>query len=176
MEKKKIVVCSMNKAKNNAVKKVLGDYFEDFEVIPLETDSGVSATPIGDDEGLLGCRNRIENAKGQVGDADIYIAMEGILTPNSYGTYLCGWSMIFDVNRDKYFTGCSAKINIPQEILDNVTQDIRLSEVVAKMTGYTDEEVGFLGTNGMLTKGVYTRTDEFIDSLNCAISTGFKML
>lgn len=52
----------------------------------------------------------------------------------------------------------------------------RLSDVVAKFIGSTDEEVSRFGTNGILTNGSYTRTDEFMDSVLCAISSKFKKI
>ena len=44
------------------IKKVMKEYFLDFEIKPLETNSGVSETPIGDEEGICGCFNRIKDA------------------------------------------------------------------------------------------------------------------
>ena len=54
-----IIVCSKNKAKNEAVETVIRDYIEKYEIISLDTNSGVSATPIGDEEGINGALNRI---------------------------------------------------------------------------------------------------------------------
>ena len=34
--------------------------------------------------------------------------------------------------------------------------------------------VVLIGTNGLLTKGAYTRTDEFMDSILCAISSKYE--
>ena len=50
----------------------------------------------------------------------------------------------------------------------------RLSDIVANYMGCTEKEVANYGTNGMLTHGAYTRTDEFTDSILCAISTKYK--
>lgn len=172
----KIVVCSKNKAKNDAVKIVLKDYFKNFELISLETDSGVSATPVDDEEGILGCHNRIKDALSQIDDGNIYVAMEGILNKTKFGWFLCGWTTIYDKVKDKFFYGCSAKVQVPSYILDNLKENQRLSELVAKMTGKTDNEIGVLGTNGLLSNGVYTRTDEFVDSVKCAISVGYKKI
>ena len=79
--KKRIIVCSKNAAKNAAVEKIMEQYFEEMEVISLETNSGVSETPIGDEEGIAGCYNRIKDATNQA-VGDLYVAMEGILTEN----------------------------------------------------------------------------------------------
>ena len=41
----KIVVCSKNKAKNNAVENVIKDFIENYDIYSLDTYSGVSETP-----------------------------------------------------------------------------------------------------------------------------------
>lgn len=173
-EKKLIVVCSKNRAKNEAVKNVIKQYFQNFEIKSLETNSGVSETPIGDDEGINGCINRIKDAINKEKNANLYIAMEGILSKNKFGTFLCGWTVVYNKELNEYYYGCSSKIRLPNEIINKTTKNDRLSEVVAKFTGSTDDEISNIGTNGMLTNGVYTRTDEFIDSITCAISSKYK--
>lgn len=170
----KIIVCSKNKAKNKAVEKILKQFFNDYEVISLDTKSGVSETPIGDDEGIKGCINRITDAIKQNNTGYLYIAMEGILNINHYGTFLCGWTVIYNNRDDEYYYGCSSKVRIPDDIAKKIDKDIRLSEIVAKYTNSDDELVSIIGTNGILTNGVYTRTDEFMDSVICALSTKFK--
>lgn len=174
--KELIIVCSKNKAKNSAVESVIKDYIQEFEIISLETNSNVSETPIGNEEGILGCLNRIKDALTQNDNGNLYVAMEGILDKNKYGSFLCGWTVIYNKDLDEYYYGCSAKIKIPDEIIKNTTKDERLSNVVAQFIGSTDKEVSLLGTNGMLTHGAYTRTDEFIDSVLCAISSKYQKI
>ena len=169
----KIVVCSKNKSKNHDVKNVLDDFFDEYEILPLSTDSKVSETPMSDEEGLEGCKNRIEDAKTQISDAKLYIAMEGIISKVDDESFLCGWTTVYDSNHDDYLYGCSAKVHIPKEIIKDLRKDERLSKIVAEYMNSTDEEVSIYGTNGMLTNGCYTREDEFTDSLICAISSRY---
>ena len=171
----KIVVCSKNKAKNKAVENVIKDFFEDYEIISLDTNSGVSETPMSNEEGIEGCINRIEDAKKQE-QADLYISMEGILNKVNDETFLGGWTTIYDKERDIYSYGCSAMVHVPKEIIINLSKDERLSDIVAKYYGNTEEEVRNYGTNGMLTNGCYTRTDEFTDSVLCAISSIYSKI
>lgn len=175
-EKELIIVCSKNKAKNAAVENVMKQYFEDFEIQSLETNSGVSETPISDEEGIAGCINRIKDAIKQNNSAHLYVAMEGILSSNKYGAFLCGWTVIYNKIDNEYYYGCSAKVKVPDEIMEKTDKTKRLSDVVAKFIGSTDEEVSRFGTNGILTNGSYTRTDEFMDSVLCAISSKFKKI
>ena len=174
--KKLIVICSKNKAKNDAVISVMNQFFYDYESISLETNSGVSETPIGDEEGITGCFNRIKDAVAQEKNGDLYVAMEGILSKTTYGTFLCGWTVIYNKVDDEYYYGCSAKVKVPDEIIAKTNKNERLSDVVAKFVGSTDDEISKIGTNGLLTNGSYTRTDEFIDSIKCAISSKFKRI
>jgi len=174
--KKKIIVCSKNAAKNNAVKNVMKDFFKCFEIISFETNSGVAETPIGDEEGIKGCLNRIKDALLQEKSGELYVAMEGILSKTTYGTFLCGWTVIYDKNEDEYYYGCSAKVKVPNEIIEKTTKSQRLSDVVAEYVGSTGDEISNIGTNGILTNGSYTRTDEFMDSILCAISSKYKKM
>ena len=172
----KIVVCSKNKAKNEAVESVIKDFISDYEIISLDTNSNVSETPIGDQEGILGCKNRIIDAINQVSDANLYIAMEGILTETFDETFLCGWTVIYNKDKNEYYYGCSAKVHVPSVIVNDLSKDERLSDKVAKYFNCTEEEVRNYGTNGMLTNGCYRRVDEFTDSVLCAISSKYKKI
>ena len=171
----KIIICSKNNAKNNAVNNVLKQFFQDYKLISLETDSKVSETPIGDEEGILGCKNRIEDAKSKQ-KADLYIAMEGIITKAYDEMFLCGWTLIFDEESNDYLYGCSSKIRIPKDIAKKIDKNTRLSTVVAEYMNSTDQEISIIGTNGVLTNGCYTREKEFTDSVLCAISSKYKKL
>lgn len=171
-----IIVCSKNQAKNAAVKTVLDEYFEKYQILSLDTNSGVSETPVGDEEGITGCLNRIKDALLQNDKADLYVAMEGILTETKHGTFICGWTVVYVKKDDKYLYGCSAKVKIPEEIMKKFNKVERLSDIVSDHFNSTEKEISNYGTNGILTNGVYKRTDEFIDSVKCAISTGFKKI
>lgn len=173
---KKIVVCSKNIAKNTAVENVIKDFIDEYEIISLDTNSNVSETPMNHEEGITGCINRINDAKNQINNADLYIAMEGILNTVNGETFLCGWTTIYDSSINNYLYGCSAQVHVPNHIINNLSKDERLSDVVSKYFGNTEEEVRNYGTNGMLTNGCYTRTDEFTDSVMCAISSKYKKI
>ena len=175
-DKKIIIVCSKNKAKNDAVRNVMEQFFDNFCIKSVNTNSRVSETPIGDEEGIEGCHNRINDAIIQDKNGDLYVAMEGILTKISKGTFLCGWTVVYNKLEDEYYYGCSAKVKIPEKVINNMNKEHRLSEVVANIVGSTDEEISKLGTNGLLTHGTYTRTDEFTDSVMCAISSKYKKI
>ena len=172
----KIVVCSENKAKNEAVENVIKDFIRDYEIVSLNTNSNVSETPMSHEEGIEGALNRINDARNQVDDGDLYIAMEGIINKVKDETFLCGWTVMYDKETDKYLYGCSSQVHVPSRIINNLSKDERLSDVVAKLYEKDELDVRDYGTNGILTKGCYTRVDEFTDSVLCAISTLYVRL
>lgn len=163
----KIVLSSTNKAKIQAVKDFFNSLDIEFDLKCVDVDSGVSKTPESDNEGIQGCINRISEAK-KIGNADIYIGMEGIITKNLFGTFLCGWVCIENKLSEKYF-GCSAKCQLPLKIAENSNSFRELSQLVKETypTRLT-KDIDIIGTNGIITNNLYTRVDEFQDALKCA--------
>lgn len=164
----KFVLSSTNKAKKEATLQVLSKFYSDFTLDCIDVDSKVSKTPDTDDEGINGCLNRIDEAKKKISDAQGYIGLEGIITRNQFGTFLCGWCVI-DLDGKKGY-GCSAKVQIPDFIAEKITTFGELSEIV--MQNYPSDlaqDISLIGTNGVITNKGYTRVDEFVDALKCAI-------
>lgn len=177
---KKIILASENKAKIMATQKVFLQTLLSFEVVPLEVDSDVAKTPMTDDEGIQGCLNRITNAKLKNDEGDVYVGLEGIITKNNFGTFICGWSVIEFVAEKKVGFGCSAKVRLPDFIGEKVESFSELSSLVKET--YTSElivKMSEIGTNGVVTANLYNRVDEFEDALRCALGylnnpTNFK--
>lgn len=164
----KIVLTTTNKAKQEALHKTLEKLSIDAEVVSIKVETGVSNTPITDEEGIAGALNRIENAKKIVEDGDIYIGLEGIITTNEYGIFICGWAVI-ETRDGKRSMGCSSKVELPEKIAKNISDFQELADEVK--TSYPSElveEMVLLGSNGVITNRLYTRVDEFEDSLMCA--------
>lgn len=166
------VVASQNRAKNMAVRKSLENLFEgviDLEGISVE--SGVSNTPISDDEGIEGCQNRMNQIKELRPGADIYVALEGIISKNTYGMFICGWAMIeCSEFPSRLSIGCSAKVRVPEFIAKNITSNEELSHIVKKLyPSQLTERIDELASNGVITNGMYSRVQAFQDALCCAV-------
>lgn len=165
---RKFVLCSTNEAKRAATEQLLAQlYGSDYQLTCVDTDSGVSETPDSDDEGIRGALNRIADAQRQLPDADMYIGLEGIITRNQFGTFLCGWAVVQDAS-GKTYMGCSAKVQLPEVLLQDLSSFKKLSEITARTYPDRATALSKLGTNGVITNGLYTRVDEFIDALSCA--------
>lgn len=172
MSEKLFVLSSTNEAKRSAAEGVLRDLYGDaFELRTVEVDSGVSETPTTDDEGIQGCLGRIANAELAVPGADGYLGLEGIITTTeNYGTYLCGWAAI-KLAKGQTSYGCSAKIRLPDELLEDFDNFKKLATLTAEKYPERAADLPSIGTNGVLTDGMYTRVDEFRDALRCALGT-----
>lgn len=164
----KILLSSTNKAKKEAVINFFTSIGGNYEYEFIDVDSGVSKTPENDDEGIQGCLNRIREAKKLVDNSDLIIGMEGIITKNNFGTFICGWVCIQDLEGNS-FLGCSAKCMLPKKIGNNSDSFKELSSLVkAIYPKNLVDNIDRIGTNGVVTNSMYTRVDEFEDALKCA--------
>ncbi len=59
----RIIISSTNSAKKEAVNRFFSDQKIDFELFCFDVDSGVARTPESDEDGILGCQNRIKNTQ-----------------------------------------------------------------------------------------------------------------
>ena len=51
-----IIVCSKNAAKNDAVKEVMNNFFDSYKIKSLNTNSGVSETPVCSNGRDISCK------------------------------------------------------------------------------------------------------------------------
>jgi non-canonical (house-cleaning) NTP pyrophosphatase len=168
-----IALCSENSAKIKATKEICSLIFRNFSLGCYAVSSGVSETPDSDEEALVGCHQRIENLLSDLnGEADLIIALEGLTEKNSFGTFLYGWAVLKHVSSGKKFYGCSGKIMLPDDVASDLSRNRKLSDLVlAKFNSIPKEDLERLGTNGVLTDGMYTRSDEFSTALRCALGS-----
>jgi len=168
-----IALCSENSAKIRATKEICSLAFRDFSLGCHTVPSDVSETPDSDEEALEGCHRRIENLQARLGvEADLIIALEGLIDKTSFGTFLYGWAVIKHVPSGKMYYGCSGKIMLPEDVASGHSRNKKLSDLVLeRFPSILREDMDELGTNGVLTNGIYTRSDEFCTALRCALGS-----
>lgn len=168
-----VALCSENIAKIKATKEVCNLAFRNFSLECYSVPSGVSETPNSDEEALFGCHRRIENLQSKLNrEVDLIIALEGLTETTPFGVFLYGWATIKHVPSGKIFYGCSGKVMLPDDITNDLSCDIKLSDLVLKkFTSVSKEDLEQLGTNGILTNKMYTREDEFSTALRCALGS-----
>lgn len=164
---------SRNAAKLQATRSVFSSVFSSsVHVTGYDCESGVSKTPFGDEEAIVGCENRIEGLRRQEEQLDFLVGMEGVVERRSFGSFVYGWVVIEDVKSGRSALGCSAKVMLPKEIAEEISPTVSLSELVAGHYGiHSAEQIADFGTNGLVTGGLFTRRHEFETALRCALGT-----
>ncbi|MGC8478695.1 MAG: DUF84 family protein [Candidatus Micrarchaeia archaeon] len=165
----KIAIGTTNKLKVDAIKGVLGKIFPDAEFIPTKVESGVSEDPKSEEEGINGALNRALKAM-EIEGADIGVGPEGITATNSYGTFVYGYVAIVDKAGAKGI-GASAQVMLPKRVVELMSAGKGLAEAMSELSSNSKEEIRTeLGTNGILTNGMYDRSKEFTDATTCAVA------
>lgn len=149
---------------------MLARYGRDAEIVVFPVDSNVSTLPTGDDEALRGCHNRIESARRERPGADLYVALEGLVAANEAGTFIFGWCVVHAEADKRCGYGCSAKVLLPKDMAEVLTPSSDVAREVERRYGESARDaLSEIGTNGVITNGLYTRVDEFDDAINCAL-------
>ncbi len=166
----KIIICTKNKAKIQAIEEVLGKIWSNVEMIGEKFFSNVSEQPLTEEEGINGAINRAKNAKLKYSDADYYIGMEGYVDTNKYGMFLGGIVAIMN-KRGQVGVGTSAKMQLPKFIQRRIQGGEELGPLIKNLMNDTGGKIRqYDGTNGILSKGLYNRVDEFKDATKCALA------
>lgn len=165
-----IVLCSNNKAKISAARNICSELYPNFTLSHYNVFSGVSETPETDKEAIKGCHMRIENLENTCNyQADFIIALEGLTEKTAFGSFVYGWAVIKNVVINKYYYGCSGKVMLPEAVSSRLSKDDKLSELILGLyQNISEADMDRLGTNGILTNGLYTRIHEFETALKCA--------
>ncbi|MBR0844154.1 DUF84 family protein [Bradyrhizobium liaoningense] len=165
-----VAVASTNAAKLAATRRAFSDALQqDIELCSQQVQSAVSETPSTDEEAVVGCLNRL-SGMGFPSGAKYSVALEGMLERRSFGSFLYGWAVIREASSRRVSIGCSGKVMVPEALLRGFRDGYRLSDWIAGR--YPDanvETVVRLGSNGLISKGRYTRVHEFDTALRCAL-------
>lgn len=164
----RIVICTLNEVKNNAVKNVIDKIWSGVDYISINSESGVFDQPLNDEEGIQGAINRAKYGLENVTDAEYSIGLEGTVDETEYGMFLNGWAAIMHKDGE-IGLGCSGKVELPSYVAEKLKKGKELGPLIQEMMG-DDSIRNNVGTNGVLTKGLYSRTKEFQDAVSCALS------
>ncbi|GLY62502.1 hypothetical protein Pcaca05_33590 [Pectobacterium carotovorum subsp. carotovorum] len=168
-----IFLGSNNEAKILSTQNICEMLYQNFTLNHHAVSSGVSETPETDEEAIKGCYIRIDNIESTISDkVDYIIALEGLTEKTSFGSFVYGWAVIKDVVNGKYYYGCSGKVMLPEAVSKSLSKDVKLSESVLSLYPHiSSADMDRLGTNGVLTNGLYTRVHEFETALKCAFGS-----
>lgn len=157
MEKIIAAIASNNPAKVNAVSAVLEKLQMNFELVPTDADSGVSAQPFSLAETRQGAVNR---AKAALMDRfDLAFGLEGGVYDLEGVLYLCNWGALA-TKEGRIYTAAGAQIPLPDSIAGQLRSGRELGPV---MDEYANE-IGIRhhkGAIGILTAGLINRNEMF---------------
>jgi len=169
---KNFVITSTNEAKNKAALQAIFEVFGSGNVFhKVPAPSGVKPTPLSDEECIRGARNRVKFARNSQPNADYYIGAEGGLCHIDNKWFIGGWVAVENKEGIEHL-GSSARVELPSFIVEVINTDVPLSKVVVPENFPPDlyARRDTLGTNGLITAGIYTRVNEFYDALKVALS------
>ena len=163
--KTRILVASSNPAKLKAVEEAFGEFFGEIEIVGQKVDSGVSDSPLSQEETIKGAKNRIKNLKLNK-DLDFKVSIEAGTDRIEDVRYLFTFVMI-ETNGEVLF-GRSISYPLPSKVSVMLEKGAHLSDIAAKMSGEEDirSKGGFVE---YLSKGTIDRSALTKDAVICAL-------
>lgn len=169
----RVAIGSQNKAKNLAVATAFERAFSGstIETQGFDVASGVAAQPTTEEESIQGAINRAQAALAQFSLADYGVGLEGNTVTIADKMFLHGWVAIVQRQSSQVGIGHSSGIELPTSIKEGIESGEELGPLLQHILNDTDNTVRHsLGTNGILSGGLYTREQEFIDATTVALA------
>lgn len=163
----KIAVGSLNPTKVEAVRHIVGQAFDDVEVVGINVASGVSEQPIGEEETRTGALNRARAAL-EAAQADMGLGLEGGVIFSSQGAFTMGWVAIVD-KAGRVGLSQSPWLQLPPAVADAIRAGQELGPVMDMLTGQQNTKQHG-GAVGILTKGLFDRQAAWELSVACALA------
>lgn len=175
---KNIVVATTNVGKLDACFRAFDHHAEanpgfEYTILPVSVESGVSDTPLSDDQGTLGCEKRLAAAQQALPDQDLYVALEGVISQVSDRWFVRGWTMINDPLSKRSAVASGAAVEVPALLTKRISSMDQFSDIVAQVYAVTTDEkaeVRNIGANGVFSNGEYTRRDSFYDGIRICLA------
>lgn len=163
---KTVIVGSMNPVKIDGVKQGFEKLFPDasFEFKGHNAASGVPDQPMGSEETLNGALNRAKSCQSSYPNADFFCGLEGgILTDSQGDMGTTAWVVVID-HQGRLGKGLSSLHILPPKVVAlvkeghelGVADDMAFKKSNSKQSG---------GSIGLLTDGIYTRTDKMVEAV-----------
>lgn len=163
-------MASQNPVKIEATKRGFERAFGvgEFVFEGVKTESGVPDQPFGPEETLQGARNRAQNARAQVPDADFYIGLEGGVEQSGKDLYAKAWVSILDTDGRESHSS-NGPFLLPPKVAALVLEgQVELSDAADQM--FHTESIGTKsGVVSVLTNGAMDRTEYYVHMIILAL-------
>lgn len=163
----KIAVGSKNPLKLEAVESILKKLYPEAEYIPVEVDSGVSSTPLSNEETIAGARQRAREAI-TISRSDWGVGLEGGMARVRERWFSGVWCVIRDGEKESM--GGGVHFEIPDSVCHGILEESR------EMGDCMDELAGMkmtkqrMGAEGILTGGRIDRLRTFQNAIIYALA------
>lgn len=172
-----IAIGSQNKAKNLAVQTAFEKAFPNMtiETHGFNVESGIADQPTTDEESIKGAENRAHGALAKLATARFGVGLEGNTVTIAGRMYLHGWVAVVERGNPESGIGHSSGLELPQYLKQGIEAGHELGPLLQEMLQDEDNEIRHTqGTNGVLSGGLYTREQEFIDATMVALTRFVK--
>ena len=165
----KVVIASLNPVKVGAVKAAFRTQFnsDELQIFPLSVESGVSDRPLSDAETRRGARNRVNNARLQIPDADFWVGLEGGLETIDGQLMAFAWMAVGN-GSGTISDARSATLPLPPAVQELVASGLELGEANDRIFATINSKQGG-GAFGLLTDGLYTRESIYSQTVVLAL-------
>ena len=152
-----IAVGSSNPVKIAAVKAASEKIFPHLNIIGVTVDSGVSPTPLSDEESIRGATRRARIALKKV-RSDWAVGLEGGLRKVGSDHFVNIWAVIISSNGEIGIGGGS-NVQIPKRLVSQLKKEPEFSKIMQKLIRSKGIK-SKVGAVGILTKGLVKRRRE----------------
>lgn len=154
-----VAVGSTNPVKVQAVRAVLHRVAADLAVEGVAVPSGVADQPWGDEESILGARNRARAARVTLG-ASLGVGLEGGVVRTAAGALrTCAWAVAVQAD-GREGVGGSLAMPLPESVAALVRSGMELGDAMDAVTGQVAVKRG-TGAVGILTAGLVGRQQAY---------------
>jgi len=160
-------VGSKNPLKLQAVESILKNIFPGSEYISLKAESGVSHTPLSNEETISGAEKRAEDARKITG-ADWGVGLEGGMVKIAGTWFTCVWCIIRD--GEKETLGGGVHFQLPDLVVRGILDEGKeMGTCMDELTGMTMNKQK-MGAEGILTRGLIDRKTTFKNAVTYALA------
>ena len=119
----KIIVCSKNPVKIQAVQEAFDEYYDDFEIkgLDLKDNPSVQIQPLSAEQTLQSANKRVEIAQKNE-QADFFVSLEGGISKDEFGAFLT-WYVNITNNIGKKSIAGGGRMPLPTIVYDKLLQN-----------------------------------------------------
>jgi inosine/xanthosine triphosphatase len=165
---KTIVIASTNPVKSQAVLEGFSAMFpdEEFSVVPLKVQPGISVQPMTDEETLQGASERAETARDLAPGADFWAGIEGGAEEISGQIGVFAWVVVLD--RQRMSKGRSGEFFLPEKVAELVRGGMELGDADDQVFGRSNSKQKN-GAVGLLTGDAIDRAGLYVPAVIFAL-------